>query len=476
MSKNICFISIFDLTAVQYEQAIRLQARGHRCYWMSTNPKWTHWLLSKCVAQENILELVFEESDFFDDEVKHGVILEIAEAEGAGSLTANMAMIADRFIMAENKADINDYACLYYHHIKRFLVNKAIDVVFGEPTNMNEMMTSLVCDHLGIPFLYPQNMRIPSYRFFFESGIATGIMISSGNGAADGTGEVILEEFRAKSTHPSYFYLHNRKTLNIKKNLWSLINRLRGLFATKRTLTHHLFLDRLIVRFQSFFNGLYLTRFYQYDLLEKISGKIAFFGLHVQPEASIDVTGPYFSNQLKLIQDMRRALPFDTTLVVKEHPNFLGQKPIHFFRELKRLPNVQVIHPRTSTFDIYKRANLVLTVSGTTAYEAGMLGIPAITFARMFFMGFSSVHYCPDVTQLKPLAMRLLNEPQVDHAADVAFVNWLIRHSYAGYWTDPLTDPSVMSASNLEALFVGFLDVVEGVLSKESAQGAADAA
>ncbi len=113
MSKNICFISIFDLTAVQYEQAIRLQARGHRCYWMSTNPKWTHWLLSKCVAQENILELVFEESDFFDDEVKHGVILEIAEAEGAGSLTANMAMIADRFIMAENKADINDYACLY---------------------------------------------------------------------------------------------------------------------------------------------------------------------------------------------------------------------------------------------------------------------------------------------------------------------------------------------------------------------------
>lgn len=462
MEKSVCFISIFDLTIVQYEQAIRLQTRGHRCYWMTTNKQWTHWLLSRGVSKDSILELVFDTKDFLSGELKKEVIREVVEAEAMSNFTVNMAMLADRFVMNKSDGSINDYALLYFYNIKRFFENKSIEMVFGEPTNLNELISQLVCKYLNIPFLYPQDLRIPSNRFFFELGSSTGAMVSSGCQRARQNGKEILGEFLEKSIHPKYFYLLNLKTCDIRKVLSIFRNRLSDLFIRKQNLTHHRFINRLQNSILTFINKAYLKHVYQYNQITDIQGKKAFFGLHVQPEASIDVAGPYFSDQLKLIKDMRRALPFDTALVVKEHPNFLGQKSFRFFRKLKFLPNVYVVHPQTSTFDIYKSVNLVLTVSGTIAYEAGLLGIPTIIFSKQFFNGFSSVHYCSDVTQLKPLVMRLLDDFQVNKTADYQHMDWIIQNSYAGYWTDPHTDSSVLSAENLDKLFVGFLDVVEG--------------
>jgi hypothetical protein len=468
MKKNICFISIFDLTIVFYEQAIRLSAHGHKCYWISTNPRWTKWLISKGVPVVNILELIFDKSEFLTEELRLSTVKEIVDAEATSDWTVNMALIADRFVMASNKSDINDYVCLYYYHIKHFFKDKAIDVVFGEPTNVNEIIANLVCQQLKIPFLYPQHMRIPSDRFFFEQGIASGIMVSSGSEASSNLGEKIIKDFRFKSKHPSYFHLNNHKKLSVTSFFYILRNRAKDLLSRKRSLTHHRLLDQIKIRFKSFINCFYLTYIYKYDSITHNSEKIAFFGLHVQPEASIDVMAPYFSDQLKLIKDVRRALPLDVCLLIKEHPNFLGKKNINFFKELKRIPNVRVVDPWTSTFDIYRHSNLVITVSGTTAYEAGILGIPAIAFSPMFFTGFSSVNYCPEITQLKSFAKTQMKHAKTNFLADIAFMNSLIEKSYSGYWSDPLSDPNVMSPSNLNALFVGFLDIVENVLEQET--------
>lgn len=463
MKKNICFISIFDLTKVYYEMALRLEQYGHQCFWMTTNPEWTTWLVSRGVKREAIIELVFTEEDFLCNSEKTNIIHEITETESVASRTVNLCLMADRFVMGGNRYDISDYVLLYYQHVKRYLVEKSIDIVFGEPTNTNEMIAELLCQQLGIYFLSPQSLRFPTNRFFFGLGVGTGVMTSSGNGQSAESANVIIERFRESHTHPAYFYLHNHKTLNIRKNLRSIHNRLKNSFIPKHHLTHHRFIGRLLLKLRKTINSIYLTHLYRYDELDKIHGKIAFFGLHVQPEASIDVMGPFFSDQLKLVKDIRRSLPFDTTLVIKEHRNFLGAKPLSFFYELSSMPNVKLVSPYVSTFDIYKRASLVLTISGTTAYEAGLLGIPAITFAKMFFSGFSSVYYCSDITQLKPLAFRLLIGFNPNKDADEIFMAQILRNSYPGYWTDPLTDPSVMDSVNLESLFAGFQDVLEAI-------------
>lgn len=466
--KHVCFISIFDLTVTQHELAVRLAARGHHCVWMTTDPKWTRWLTERGVPRGDILELVFTRADFLGAEARAAVVAEMAVVERSGERTVNMSLIADRFVMSTRREAINDYACLYFHHIHKFLLERKVDVVFGEPTNTNEMIAAMICEHVGIPFLYPQTLRFPRNRFFFERGVATGQMVSSEGGHADTTAQALLARYRETKSHPDYFYANNRRRLNVRKNFQSMVRRLKGAADAKNNLTHHRFLLQLGDRVRMAVNRTVLLNLYRYSELDAISGKIAFFGLHVQPEASIDVMGPYFSDQLKLIKDMRRALPFDTTLVIKEHPNFLGRKPLRFFRELGRVPNVLMVHPNTSSFDIYKRASVVLTVSGTTAYEAGMLGIPAITFSKTFFSGFSSVHHCPHISQLQSLAAAILNSPrQADPDADERFMTAIIERSYPGYWGDPRTSPHVTAEENLAALTKGVLDVVENVVLQE---------
>ena len=249
----------------------------------------------------------------------------------------------------------------------------------------------------------------------------------------------------------------------------SVGNRLSRSHLRKRGLTHHDLSGRVMLALKRVINGFYMRRICRYDLLDSTTGRICYYGLHVQPEASIDVLGSYFSDQLKLIKDIRRALPFDTTLVVKEHPNFLGIKPIAMFRQIRKIPNVKLVHHDTSSFDIYQRASLVVTVSGTTAYEAGLLGIPAIVFSPMYFEGLSSVRYCPDITQLQSIAGELLSGFERDFEADCRFMDELMAHSYPGRWGNPLTNPDLFEEENIENLVHGCLDVV-GVAPREVAK------
>jgi len=198
----------------------------------------------------------------------------------------------------------------------------------------------------------------------------------------------------------------------------------------------------------------------KYEKLEDIKGRLAYFPMHVQPESSIDVMGSYFSDQLKLIKDIRRALPVDTTLIIKEHNSFLAMNNYSFFKKVKRIPNVKLIKYDISTFDVLRRSDIVFTVSGTTAYQAGLLGIPAITFCPMFFQGLSSVHSCTNIVALRPLAYELLTNFKRDYKADCKFIEKLMCNSYDALWDNPNRSPHVLNQDNMEKLHKAFINVI----------------
>jgi hypothetical protein len=462
MNKNIAFVSIFDLTQLFYEVAKRLADRGHNIYWITTNEYWTDWLMKRGVLRADILQLVYSPADFVDSEEKARLTQEIVRTEEVTDLNINQVLQMDQFVRYKNKPDINEYVLLYYRDIKRFLQDKKISLVFAEPTNTNEMVTYMICRELGIPFLAPRDMRYPLNRLIFNEGYLQSRIISNGNNGHTVSGRELLEQFEQRRTPPYYFAKNSRiKALDPRKLWRSTRNRLMMLRFSRRHLTHHDFSERVLTTTKRIVNGFYLRRLCRYDRLEEIPGRLAFYPLHVQPESSIDVLGSYFSDQLKLIKDIRRALPFDTTLVVKEHPNFLGLKSIGFFRQLRRIPNVKLVRHDVSNFDIYKRVSIVFTVSGTPAYEAGMLGIPAVIFTRMYFDGLSAIHYCDDVTKLKPLVFHLLNGFKRDYEADSRFMEELFARSHEGHWTDPRFDPGVLEQDNLEKVTRAFVKVVE---------------
>lgn len=462
MGKRIVFISIFDLTRVFYEIATALSAAGHAVFWITTDEYWTGWLVARGVSRDAILQLVFSPRDFLDPDEKKRRLAEIIHSEAGADLTLNQTLMMDQFIMYKNKPDINEYLFLYYDHIKRFLEENRITDLIAEPTNTNEMVAYMICRELGINYISPCDLRHPPGRLVFFDSYLQKTVIPRRDTGENVSGQALIDVFTSNGTPPPYFEkLAKMRVLDPVRLTKSVLNRVkRNAVFQRNNLTHHDLAGRIGLAVSRVINGFYLRHLCRYDDLDQISGRIAYYPLHVQPESSIDVLGSYFSDQLNLIKNIRRSLPFDVTLVVKEHPNFLGIKKISFFRALRRIPNVKLVRHDVSSFDIYKRSAIIFTVSGTPAMEAGMMGIPAVVFCDMYYNGLSSIHLCTDLTKMRELVDRLLGSFSRDYESDCRFIEQLVKDSYDAFWSNPILYPSVIGPENLAKLRSAFLNVV----------------
>jgi len=120
----------------------------------------------------------------------------------------------------------------------------------------------------------------------------------------------------------------------------------------------------------------------QYDIEHAgmLPQRFIFFPLQYTPESSINVPAPYFVDQFRVVDALRFAMPSDYTLVVKEHPTCIEMRPPAFMRELRNRPGVAVAKATIPSFDLIRRAALTATVTGTAAFEAFLLGRPALAF------------------------------------------------------------------------------------------------
>ena len=132
----------------------------------------------------------------------------------------------------------------------------------------------------------------------------------------------------------------------------------------------------------------------------KNNEKFVFFPLHVQPERYVDISAPFFSNQLELVTNIAKALPPEYKLYVKEH---FAMKPLYwrktsFYKEIVALPNVELIHPSFSPEEIIKKSSLVVSITGTSALQAAFYEKPSIVFAHTIFDEFH-----PSIRRVKNL-------------------------------------------------------------------------
>ncbi len=459
---RVCFISNFDLTILQHELAKRLEVNGHDIVWMTTNPKWTRWLTENGVDRDAICELVYPEKPHLTDDERTQLNAEIAAMERRVGHQVSLALMADKFVRSKRWAHLDDFTISSYRDMRNWLESRQVDVVVGEPSNLHELIASMICRDRGLRFLGAETMRIPSDRMLFRTSFTQADVYRPTRSCESGpAGDELLQQWRDDPPRPRYFAINNRKSIagpakiaSTLKNRWA-----DKPWQPKHHLTHWDFGNRLAVTGRQIINRALLSN-RRYPELNQLSGRLAYYGLHVQPEASIDVGGPYVSDQPKLIADIRRSLPWDMTLVVKEHPNALGTKSLPTYRAIESLPRVVMIHPQTETKQILKRVDLVFTVTGTLAYEAGLRGVPAITFAPMFFGDLSTVHSVDNVCDLPReihRAMSLKQSPE--HDANVLEQLW--QWSRPGYWTDPITDPSVLHPENLDLLVEAFAEAID---------------
>lgn len=121
--------------------------------------------------------------------------------------------------------------------------------------------------------------------------------------------------------------------------------------------------------------------------IPKCGEKFVYMPLHLIPESSTSVLGAYYINELANIEQVSKSLPLGTYLHVKEHQSMVGERPISFYRKVNSLPNVKMISINyfKDPKPLIENSVGVVTVTGSAAYEAALLGKKSIVFGYVNF-------------------------------------------------------------------------------------------
>ena len=167
------------------------------------------------------------------------------------------------------------------------------------------------------------------------------------------------------------------------------------------------------------------------DLYDAIDPQedIAFFPLHYEPEVSLLLLAPYYTDQLHLIKQIAKSLPVTYKLYVKEHPLMVEFRPRSFYRALKKIPNVKLIRPTVKGFEITRISKLILTITGSTAWDAALLGKPVIGFGHWFYNALSFVKYCAEIERLPELVKEQLQNFRYNEEELIAMIAAIFEES-----------------------------------------------
>jgi hypothetical protein len=190
----------------------------------------------------------------------------------------------------------------------------------------------------------------------------------------------------------------------------------------------------------------------------------AFFGLHMQPESSIDVFAHFFSNQVRVIETISRSLPPTRSLLVKLHKSDAPNYSRAYLARLRRFPGVRIVAPQADSVAFIRKAELVFAIQGTIGLEAALLGKPVIVFGDSPVKSFPSVATHGRTVDLPALVRAKLAEPPPQRDDIVtAFAKYLAPFYPASHndWHTSPTDAEIDG-------YVRFFQLLLARLSQQS--------
>ena len=135
--------------------------------------------------------------------------------------------------------------------------------------------------------------------------------------------------------------------------------------------------------------------------------KFIYFPLQSEPEASILMNTPFYSNQINLIEIIAKSIPINYLLYVKEHPlqKIKLWRSIDDYKKIRNIPNVRFIHPNVNAQEILEKSQGVISISGATGFEALFHHKPIILFGDEYYDKLSMVTKIESIIDL-PLKIK----------------------------------------------------------------------
>ncbi len=436
--------------------------------WFVTNPYWKKWLLDHNVAAEHIIDQSFpslkdcRRNFKIDNESRE--VLNLVEKE-AGFPIHSIAGI-DRYLRELDHGQI-EYLSFIVLSTKEALEKFGCDLFIAEGTPAHELIYGLLCRVYNIKFAAPSCARIPSDRFLLFKDFMNydyHRVPSQYRQEQDWTeqdAKDFLAKYRRSLEKPKYFVRNNKYPLVRKRWVNTFFHRLseefgEGKHNMNRPSFRRLVKDGVRVRL----NRMALRKF-QFDSVEGL-GDYFVYALHMQPEL-IDIIAPFYSNQYEIIRAIAMSLPIGMKLVVKEHSNALGNRPIKYFNSLRKFPNIVICDPKTDGTSLLLRSRGVITVGGTMAFEASMYGVPSIVFSQLFFRNIASIFYCKGFQELPGLLKKCLEFKRTEETEQTVLdcIMEIRNNSFKGEFTDVVSDPSVLDPMNVKTVATSIQAILE---------------
>ncbi len=371
--KNILLISNFEKT-YYYHKIFYKFCASKNIFWYVVNKK-NYEFLKKFYNFDNIAYV--NKKNFSKTDIKN----EINE-----DIKLNEILFADRVIK------INNYNQVYLKNLElftyKFLKDNKIKFIFGEFTWSYELVISRVAKLLDIPYYNMQSSRYPSNRFLFFSNEKQNLFYLRNNNLEN------INKIEDENKYENYIKKKNKDKKDIKKIIKKSFKLLFDDYYDRYDPT-------LISKFQRVKNFIFKFIYkIGYDFLPKIkrenleNKKYIIYFLQKSPESTVDVKGMYYSDQVNNIVNVWKILPSNFKLIVKEHPNCIGERSMSFYKKFLNLNNIYLIDLKSieDNEQFIKNSSATFSIASTASLQSAIKEINSFTFADTFFNSLKFSH------------------------------------------------------------------------------------
>lgn len=136
-----------------------------------------------------------------------------------------------------------------------------------------------------------------------------------------------------------------------------------------------------------------------------------YFPLITEPEVALHGISSDFFFQLSALNILSRDLPSNYRIIVKEPVLAIGRRPNQFYEQILALKNTLFADPSELGLDYVKNAKVVACLTGTSMWEAAVLGIPVISFSKNNIINcLNHVYYISNFHNSDKVIAQILNK------------------------------------------------------------------
>jgi hypothetical protein len=395
----------------------------------------------------------------------------LASLETVGAPTIHNMILGDCVVSKLPYTDALGYATFLARRLEDVYRTVNPMAIIGDFDSVHGSMGCAVAKRLNIPWFALQFSPLPSGHVAFCSDMSPGSVVTLEPGRHErlrGIAAQLLENFETRRMKASIYIPPSLLSPSfivrqIPAHIAALVRtfqrrrRRRFLRYTEGASGHSV--RRRVREAIRVRRNLLLLR-HRRLVQEPPPGGFAFFGLHMQPEASVDVWAPFFSNQIRVVEFLSRSLPPTHKLLVKLHKSDVPNYSPEYLAALARFPGVEIVSPYADTQEFIRRADLVFSIQGTMGLEAALLGKPVIMFGNILGSLFPSATMVGKTTDLPALVRKTLTGSPPSRADVIeAFARFLVPFYPASSndWRQPPDDTAIAGFASIFNLLYVYL-------------------